>query len=209
MASVPGKEHHEVELTSGEHIKVLTDVEARWFNDSRDTYKEQCRFTETTDLRDLDRLLVMELMIFRWTHFLAQGGDYDGFEVDEGLIRRNVREYSEQITRLKDSMSLTKKVRDDAANDGNFAAWLTDLKARAKVFGIHREKQLTTALVLMNELSGIIGSFDRSDKEEREKLGFTAEKDIVDWIRSSFLPRYHAVDDHFRNNEQRYWIRDQ
>jgi len=204
----PAISHVEVALVSGETIKVQSDVEARWFNDSRRLYLEQTKFTETTDLRDLDRLLVMELMIFRWTQYLAAGQDYTGFDIEEDALRKNIREYSDQITKLKLSMGLTKSARDDAANDGNFAAWIEDLKSRAKVFGMHRENQLTRALTLMNELSGIVGGFDRSDKEEREKLGFQTEADIVAWVRNHMLPSFRELDEHFRKNEQRYWVRD-
>jgi hypothetical protein len=200
----------EVQLVSGETLRVLSEGEARWYNDSRDTYLAQTKFTETTDLRDLDRLLVMELMVFRLTQYLGAGEDYDGFPIeDETLLRRNVREYSEQITRTKESMGLTKRSRDEAASTGDFASWLSDLKVRAKIFGVHRENQLTKALTLMNELSAIVGSYDRSDTEERAKLGFENEQEIVEWIRNRMLPEYHEIDEHFRENEQRYWIRDQ
>ncbi len=200
----------EVALVSGETLRVQAQAEARWFIATRDTYLAQTKFTETTDLQDLDRLLTLELTVFRLTQHLASGEDYDGFEIeDPTLLRRNLREYSEQITRLKESMGLTKRSRDEAASSGDFATWLANLQTRAKIFGVHRERQLTKALVLMNELSAIVGAYDRSDTEERAKLGFEDEKEIVDWIRGRMLPEYRELDDHFRTNEQRYWIRDQ
>ncbi len=197
-----------VQLVSGESITVLTDREQRWFVASRDAYITQTKFTETTDLLDLDRLLFQELMVFRLSQYLAAGTDYDGFEIDDTLYRRNVREYSEQITRLKSSMGLTKAARDEAANDGDLSTWISNLKARAKIFGIHREKQLTRALVLMNELSAIVTAFDRSDAEERARLGFQDEKEIIEWIRDRMLPEFRELDEHFRLNQQRYWIRE-
>jgi hypothetical protein len=196
-----------VQTVAGETLRVQTESEQRWFNDSRTTYLSQTKFSETTDLRDLDRLLFMELMIFRLSHFLAQGSDYDGFEVDDALLRRNVREYSEQITRVKSSMGLTKQARDEAAHDGDLSAYITNLKAKAKIFGLHREAQLTKALVLMNELSAIVEAYDRSDAEERKKLGFETPEEIIDWVRHTMLPEYRALDEHFRKNDQRYWIR--
>lgn len=198
----------DVQLVSGKTSKVMTELEAEWFNETRDSYLAQTKFTETTDLRDLDRLLIMELMIFRWTQHLAAGVDYEGFPVEAEQIRRNIKEYSDQINKIKESMGLNKRARDDAANDGNFAQWLSDLKARAKIFGIHREKQLQVALTLFNELSGIVTTFDRSDAEERGKIGFENEGKILEWIRQVALPRYHEVDAHFREHEQRYWVRD-
>jgi hypothetical protein len=196
-----------VTTVSGEELTVLTPVEQRWFTNSRDMYLSQTKFTETTDLRDLDRLLSQELMVFRMTQWLSAGVDYHGFEADETLLRRNLREYSEQISRLKSSMNLNKAARDDAANSGDVSVYISELLARAKEFGIMREKQLTRALVLMNELAAILGAFDRSDKEERERLGFVDEKEIVEWIRTRMLPEFREIDEHFRTHEQKYWIR--
>ena len=194
-------------MVSGEVVRVLGDVEARWFNSTRDQYLEQLHFSETTDLRDLDRLLVLELMIFRWTQQLAAGQDYIGLDIDEEKIRKNIKEYSDAVTKIKESMGLTKKARDDAANSGDFATWLAELKMRARAFGIHREKQLNKALVLINELMSIIAAYDRSDAEERGKLGFENEAEIVEWIRTTLTPEYEAVDAHFRKHDQSYWIK--
>jgi len=208
VTSLGGANLIDVQLVSGKTSKVMTELEAEWFNETRDSYLAQTKFTETTDLRDLDRLLVMELMMFRWTQWLSAGVDYEGFETPAEAVRRNIKEYSDQINKVKESMGLNKRARDDAANDGNFAQWLSDLKARAKIFGVHREKQLQVALTLFNQLSGIVNTFDRGDAEERAKAGFESEEKIVEWIRKVAIPRYHEVDAHFRENEQRYWIRD-
>ncbi len=195
-------------MVSGEDLTVRTGAEVRWFNASRDSYLTQTKFTETTDLRDLDRLLSMELQVFRMTQWLGTGADYDGFEIEnEALLRRNIREYSEQINKTKSSMGLNKAARDEASHAGDLSSYITDLKARAKIFGIHREQQAKKALVLMNELSAIVGAFDRSDSEERAKLGFDNETEILSWIRDTMLPEYKAIDAHFRENEQRYWVR--
>jgi hypothetical protein len=202
----PQRQQISVKLVSGESVQVQTPTEARWFNDTREAYRDQLRFTEITDLRDLDRVLVMELMIFRWTQWLASGKDNDGWDIDNvDTIRRNIGDYSAQITKVKDSMGLSKKVRDDAANDGNFSLWLQDLLSRARVFGFHRENQLQKALVLVQELSSIVGSFDRSDAEERGKLGFDSEHEILEWVRHTMLPEFRAIDEHFRDHEQRMW----
>lgn len=129
------------------------------------------------------------------------------------LARRNGTVYwtgnSDQINKIKETMGLSKKSREDSLADGNFSAWLTDLKARAKLFGVHREGQLTKALVLMKELFTVVNSFDRSDAEERRKLGFETEAEILDWIRQVMQPEFNALDEYFRAHSQRYWIREQ
>jgi hypothetical protein len=203
-----GPELFRVELCSGEDMMVLTEVEQRWFTDTKAKYLSETRFTDTTDLQDMDRLLCLELLIFRWNQHLASGRDYEANLIDDDLMRKQVKEQSEAITKLKNSLSLDKKSRDAALNEGNFAVWLADVKRRAKLFGIHRENQLNKALALMNELSGIVGAYDRSDEEERRKLGYESPTDILHWIRESMLPDFRAVDEHFIEHEQKLWKRD-
>jgi hypothetical protein len=198
-----------VALVSGKIVTVQTAQEADWFEETRNAYLNELKFTEKTDLIDLDRMLMLELMVFRWSNHLAAGTDYDGDMVNEKQLTADLKLYSDQLNKVKESMGLAKKARDAAENEGNFSAWLSDLKSRAKIFGIHREKQVTKALALMNELSTVVGAFDRSDEEERRKLGFDTEKEIVDWVRETMLPEYHALDAYFREHEQRYWVRDQ
>lgn len=197
-----------VRLLSGEDLEVMTEVEARWFTTSQEKYVSETKFTDTTDLQDMDRLLCLELLMFRWNQHLAKGRDYEGNLVDDDLLRKQVKEQSEAITKLKQSLGLDKKTRDAALNEGNFHAWFMDVKRRAKLFGIHRENQLNRALALMNELSSIIGSYDRSDEEERRKLGFQTEVDIVAWCRDSMLPQFREIDEYFIEHEQKLWKRD-
>jgi hypothetical protein len=209
-----GSMHHRlkqqrVKMLNGQDTTVQTDDEAAYYTASKAAYLKETRFTENTDLRDLDRLLTLELLVFRWQQWLFAGMDYEGdFLENEKQLIQDIKLYSDQINKIKESMGLNKKSRDAAAAEGNFAVWLSDLKARAKVFGVHREKQLTKALVLMQELSAVVGTFDRSDEEERRKIGFESEKDIVGWVRDVMLPEFKALDEHFRAHVQRYFIRD-
>lgn len=208
QSTLPPRSSRAVRMVSGKVVTVMTDIEAEWFEETRDAYEHELKFTERTDLVDLDRLLVLELMIFRWTQWIASNVDYDGDMVDDKKLTADIKLYSDQLNKVKESMGLNKKSRDDSANEGNFSAWLDDLKSRAKIFGIHRQKQLTKALALMNELSAVLGAFDRSDEEERRKLGLDDEKAVVAWIRTTMLPEYKALDEFFRENEHRYWVRD-
>lgn len=198
----------DVELCSGGTVKVQTEQEQAWFVEVKAKYLEQNKFTETTDLQDLDRLLVLELGIFRWTQHLASGYDYEKGVVDEELLRKQLKESSDAINKLKTQLGLDKKSRDAALNEGSFHLWFDDVKRRAKVFGIHRENQLREALSLMNELSGIVGTFDRTDEEERKKVGFPDEHSILEWVRHTMLPKYHEIDAYFVEHEQKLWKRD-
>lgn len=206
-ANITTRTNFKVKLVSGRIINVLTQAEKSWFESSRDLYLQQTRFTENTDKMDLDRLLSLELMVYRWTNHLASGLDYEDQAIDESSLQRDLKLYSDQITKVKESMGLTKKARDDKAKQGNFADYLTELKSRAKEFGLHREEQLDKALELFNELSAVVQSFDRADTEEREKMGFRDADEVLKWIRDTALPEYRAVDDYFRANQHRYWVR--
>jgi hypothetical protein len=198
----------EITLVSGETATVLCKEEQTWFNTARDNYLEQTKFTEQTDLADLDRLLTLELMVYRWRQYMFSGYDYHGDEIeDEKVIVDRLKYFSDQITKVKESMGLNKKSRDDAANEGSFSTRYADLKARARIFGLHRVKQLQQSLTLMNDLSWVVGTFFRCDEEERRKIGFETEADIVAWIRDVVLPEYHTLDAYFREHEQSYWVR--
>lgn len=211
-ASVPapiivGADLVEVDLASGSTIKVHAD-EADWFNATRDEYLTQAKFTERTDLQDLDRLLALELAVYRSTQHMASGLDYEGLLVDEAKLQRDIKLMSDQITKVKASMGLSKAARDAAANEGSLAQYLADLKVRAKAFGVHREEQLGLALALLKEIFAHSGAWLRSDAEERQKLGFEHAEDVLKWIMDDARERFEAHDAHFRENEQRYWVRD-
>jgi hypothetical protein len=195
----------EVDLVSGSVVKVMTVGEAEWFNRSRDSYLHETRFTENTDVQDLDRLLQLELMLYRWNQWSLAGVDYEGNLIDDVSIARRMKDQTDAINRLKEQMGLSKRSRDSHA--ASVSERWDDLKRRAKEFGYFREEQLRNALVLMNELSAIVGAYDRSDPEERRKLGFETETDVLDWIRETMIPEFVALDTYFRANKQRMWQR--
>jgi hypothetical protein len=194
-----------VKLASGQAISVQGKEERTWFNRTRDKYQSENRFTVVTDIQDLDQLLIAELMIHRWTLWMSSGRDYDGNIVAESEFQKPLREYSTLVGNIKTRMGLSKAERDKENND-SVGAYLIRLKAAAKQFGVHREKQLTKALVLMNELSTLVGAFDRSDETERAKIGIESEKDIVEWVRETMLPEFREIDEHFRRHTQRYFV---
>jgi hypothetical protein len=197
-------------MVSGKVTHVMTPAEQEWWNESRDAYMAQTKFTEVTDMRDMDRLLAMELMVFRWTQWMSAGVDYDGdLLASEKDLQLQLKGYSDQITKIKASMVLSKDARDSAANEGNFARWFSDLKARARIFGIHREEQLQVALTLMNEITGAVRIFLAGDEEERGRTGLRTADDVLRWINDEAAPRYQALDEYFQEHEQRLWIKDQ
>lgn len=197
-----------VRTVSGFEIEVMGRTEAKYYRDQMAKYQTENAFTAVTDLADLDRLLFLELLIFRWTLWLSSGKDYDGFMAQsvEDQIRKNIKEVGPQISSIKQDLGLTKSQRDKEAFE-SVGQYLVDLKARAKEHGVRREKQLTTAICLTKELFSLIGTYDRSNDLERAKIGLETETDILDWIRFHMKPEFDAVDEYFQNNQQKFWVR--
>jgi hypothetical protein len=194
----------QVDLAGGQTIQVQTPEEAVWFEGTRDKYRSQNRYTDVTDIQDLDQLLVLELMVHRWTLWTTSGRDYDSNLISEDAYIKPLREYANTIGALKSRMGLARAEREKEQHE-SVGAYLVELQRRAKEFGIHRESQLGKALELVNQLSALLGAFDRADEEEREAIGLQTDNDILDWVRQVMLPEFRAIDDHFRNNQQKFW----
>lgn len=196
----------DVTTPSGKKLRVLGQIEKDFYEDQAKQYLAENDFTNTSDLLDLDRLLFYELIVYRMTWWLGAGVDYDNFAIDRSGLQRNLKETSEQLSRVKADLGLTKSARDKAQAE-SVGAYLVELKQRAKEFGVHREKQLTKGITLCKQLFAIVGSFDRADEIERGKLGFETEAEILAWIRDVMQPEFDEVDAHFRANQQKYWVR--
>lgn len=203
-----GPQLKKVVQLNGQEIHVQGNEEAKFYKAQRDRYLVENAFTMQSDLADLDRLLFLELLDFRWRTWLASGKDYDGGWLTPGQeeqVRKNLKDNSPLISQVKADLGLTKSARDKEKAE-SVGAYLTELKARAKEHGVRREKQLTVALCLMNELFSLVGTYDRSNQLERSKIGLDTPDDILDWIRDIMKPRYEEVDAHFRANSQKFWV---
>lgn len=195
---------YEVQTPSGATLPVLTPDEVAYYEDRRDRYTSDHKFTSVTDLQDLDRVLSTELMLHRYDVWLALGMDYFQQPVSERDVLRYVKDLSATLQSLKKSMSLDKATRDkDQGSD--FAAWLEDVRRRAKEFGIMREEQLTVAITLMHEIKAKVQTYQNADTIERQELGVQADQ-VLEWMWKDLFPRFDAVDDYFRKNSQKYWI---
>lgn len=198
-----------VTTPSGQTIEVMGDPERAFYEGQRDRYLAENAFTVTSDLLDMDRLLFLELLIYRATNWLGAGKDYYGDLLSpsqEADSRRSIKENSALISTVKNDLGLTKSQRDKAQFE-SVGTYITELKARAREHGVKREKELGKALTLINELFAIVGAFDRADTVERHKLGFDDAEEILDWIRTVMQPEFRRIDDYFRNHQQRFWIR--
>jgi hypothetical protein len=197
----------EVKTLSGQTISVLGDGERVFYEGQAKRYFSENKFTNTSDLLDLDRLVFLELLIYRATSWLGSGVNYDGMQLSdarEADCRKALKENSAIISTIKNDLGMTKTQREKS-QFSDVGTYITQLKMRAKEFGVHREKQLATGITLCQQLFAIIGAFDRSDEAEKTKIGFETEVDIVDWIRTIMRPEFDKVDAYFVQNQQRYW----
>lgn len=198
---------HQVDTPSGQSIEVLGQAERDFYVSQRTAYMAQNKFTNTSDLLDLDRLLFLELLIYRATNWIGRGKDYDGITLsdrDEVAQRRALKENSTLISVIKNDLGLTRTQRDRAAYE-SVGTYITLLKQRAKEFGVHREKQVATAITLAKQLFAIVGAYDRSDEAERRKIGFENADEILDWVREVMVSEFDQLDHDFVQKTQKYW----
>ena len=196
-----------VATPSGQYIEVLGDAERDFYEGQRKAYMAQNLFTNTSDLLDLDRLVFLELLIYRATSWIGRGQDYDGMRLSdsaETAQRRSLKETSTLISVIKNDLGLTKSQRDKDAYS-SVGTYITQLKQRAKEFGVHRQKQLATGITLSKQLFAIVGAYDRSDEVERKKIGFENADEILEWIRTVMVAEFDAIDAKFIAGTQKYW----
>lgn len=189
---------------TGTKFDVLADIEVEWWNRARKDYLDQYKFSNIADLQDLDRLLQSELLSFRWGNWLAREADYDSNVIDEKVVQKSLMEKDREIRLLKKHMGMDRKGRVESESQST-ADYLSELKRRAKEFGIHRNMQVAKAIDLFMDLKTLIGLNERTDDQEQAELGVT-EHDIILWVRETAIPEYEEIDAAFRKN-QVLWIR--
>lgn len=168
-------------------------------------YQTDNQFNNISDMQDLDRLIMAELIVYRYSRWISLQKDYWGDAVDEKALNSSMKSLSQEVRLLKQSLSLDKKTRDLQRGEDSVAAYLAALRERAKAFGYTREKQLDKALELFNELKGRVTFWENADEIEQVELN-TRAVDVLRWIKEEVVPQYDEIDAYFRENDQRYWI---
>lgn len=194
-----------VKLPSGATIKVLTSDEVAYIEDRVKRYLADNHFVNVSDFQDVDRMLTMEVLVYRWGQWLGRGRDYFGEPVDEGPLRRSMNDWSGEIRQLKKALGIDKATRDREKGTDSWPVYLQNLLARAKEFGVMREDQLTKALELIQQLIALITLHDNCDDVERAEMHVT-QVDVMEWIRTVLIPEFQAIDAYFRQNKQRFYI---
>lgn len=211
MAKATEEEHDDdlspVMLPSGGLFQVY-DREVGYFNERVKKYLSDNHFTNIADLATLDQVLMGELLVWRWMNWVTQQKDYWGDPVDESGLAKTIKDTSTELRQLKSSLGIDKITRDRQRGEESVAAYITNLRIRAKEFGVMREQQLGKALEIFNDLKAKLTLHDNCTEDERQELGVTTPE-LLDWLRNKAIPEFDAVDEHFRQNKQKAWIREQ
>lgn len=101
-----------VRTPSGSDLHLQTQEEAAWYDQIRDRYLKDNHFPNVSDLQDLDRLLLLEVLVYRWGLWMGQGFDYFGTRIEESQLRTYIKEYSAETRLLKASLGIDKATRD-------------------------------------------------------------------------------------------------
>lgn len=197
-----------VRLPSGANFVVLTQDEKTYLEDRVQRYLADNHFSNVSDFQDIDKLVTFELFLHRWSLWLSYGQDYFGAEIDERTLAAQCNSYAVEIRLLKKSLGVDKPARDKMRGDDSVPNYLSSLRERAREFGVMRNAQFDKVMELFQQLQALIGFYDRADDTERKENGVTKDE-IFDWMREVAIPEFVKIDEDFRKNNQRYWIRQQ
>lgn len=191
--------------SSTTEFHVMTEEEKRWFEVSLEKYLEEYEFGNIADLQDLDRLLALELLSYRYASWLIRDTDYDGSSFDEKNTRDAKDKLDKNILAIKAHLGIGRKNRIESESE-SVGDYLSNLLQRGKEMGVHRDNQNAKIMSLFMELKTQVGLWQRSDEEERNHNKVNMS-DIFEWIIDVAIPEFEQLDTHFREN-QKYWIKE-
>lgn len=193
----------EVTCPSGSVLTVMTESEAKIYNEMSERYQKDNRFSNASDLAELDRILSMELMCHRWSQWIIQEEDYEGRPVDTRDLQKYIESNSKEIRGTKRDLGMDKSSRDKG-KQASIGEYLQNLLNRGEEMGVHRDEQIIKAMTLWKELQGIVQLYDNSNESERREFNCNQDQ-IFDWMRSKF-EEFDEIDEAFRQN-QKMWVR--
>lgn len=196
-----------VELPSGGTIYVLTDKEREWLESNIQRYFEDNHFKNVTDLLDIDKLVSFELLVFRWNLWLGRGEDYFGDDIVPKDLADTAKSLSIEIRQLKHQLGLDKLTRDRLTGDDSVSARWANILERAKEFGYKRNEEAAKAIESMHRVAALITYYENLDEHERRQFHMEID-DLIEVIKEE-VAEFRQIDDEFRANRQRYWIKSQ
>lgn len=197
-----------VRLPSGATFLVLTDSEKQYVEERVERYEADNKFKNVSDKQDEDKMIYFELFMHRWSLWMSKGVDYYNDPVDAKVLAQQLNSYSTELRLLKKNLGIDKVARDRQRGDDSVAAYLDNLRMRAKEFGIMRNKQSAKSIELFQQLKSLLLFHDNCDELEQRENACTVD-DVMSWIREFAIPEFDALDDDFKKNQQSQWIRRQ
>ena len=200
-------EEYNAMAPSGAVFPVLTEEELDYFEEVTERYQQDNHFKNIADLQDLDRIINLELLCYRWNIWLTKGVDYDGLGIVEKDLIANISEFSKEIRYMKKQLGVDKVSREKDKGE-TVADYIENLRLRAREFQVLRFEQATKAITTFKQLEALcILNKNCTPEERRENRDLKAEmEDIFDWIIEIAIPDMNAIDEKFREN-QKMWIR--
>lgn len=200
-------QQYEIVSPSGFVYSVKEKREQEFYNTLKDKILNDYEFTDPNDFADLDRILNLELMIFRMTNNLNAGIDESGLPLspmDHSRMVKSLSDSANLLSKAKDNLGLSRTARM-AENDGeSVSQYISDLLDRAEAEGVRRNAQVNKALALFNEVYNVASTYLRSNEFERNQFGYPAAEDVLEWICNSVYPEYEEVDNAWRL-ENKVW----
>lgn len=197
-----------IKLPSGA-TSTCYEREQLYVNDRVTKYLEDFKFTNVSDLADLDRVVMLELLSWRYATWLSQQMDYWRDPVDEKVLSVQLKDIDTQLKAIKTALGIDKVTRDKTSGAGSVAEYIENLRVRASLFGIRRNKEAELATTLFRTLKGKVTFHLNCTEEERKE--FKAElTDILEWLVEEAFPEFDEIDRKFRQEgpeAQRLWIR--
>lgn len=193
-----------VEGPSGAIYDVLHDKEKEYWNSTAKKYLSDYKFTNVSDLQDLDRVISLEMLLYRYQQWISMEHDYWGESVDTDALNKTYKDKSGELRLIKKSLGIEKVARDKDQGD-SIAAYIENLRRRAHEFGVMRNEQAVKAITLFQELAAKVTFYDNCTPDERKEEHIEIE-DLVAWIRDTAIPEFNKIDEEFRKTNQKYWI---
>jgi hypothetical protein len=196
-----------VDLPSGARYFVLTLNEATYLRDRIERYLTDNHFINVSDIQEIDRMITLELLIHRWTMWISKGRNYYDEDINIKQHSDMVQDASREVRQLKKGLGLDKATRDRTRGDDSIAALWEHLQRRAQEFGYMRNDQYVAVITAFQRIKALVQFHDNCDDLERRENACEIT-DILEVVREE-LAKFDAIDEGFRHNTQRMWIRSQ
>lgn len=193
-----------VTLPSGALFSVH-EKEFQYFKKNGGKYLTDNDFQNVSDYQDLDRLLIMELLIYRWGLWISNQRDYWGEVVDENTLQKSLSAHSAEVRQLKKTLGLDRETRERVRGEDSVENYIANLRLRAKHFKHKlRYPQSAKAIEHYQQLRGVITLHLNCDEKERIELGVTSDQ-VIKWMNEELFPEFEEIDAAFRK-DQALWI---